>query len=65
MNGGECDKTAANHSSEEQALDVEKISIVKASSDELKELAAMILSEKSDYVPCSLDNHRLRKISRI
>ena len=65
MNGSEFEKTALSHSKEEQMLEIEKISIVKANSDQLKELVAMILSEKSDYVPCSFDNYKLKKISKI
>ena len=44
---------------------IEKISIVTLKQDQIKELMDVILSEKSDYVPCAFDNNKLKKISKI
>lgn len=65
MNGSEFDKTGSNPSGEEQMPSIEKISIVTLKQDQIKDLMDVILSEKSDYVPCAFDNNKLKKISKI
>ena len=49
----------------EELPSVENISIVTLSSEQLKELTSIILSEKTDFVPCTFDNNKLKKISKI